>query len=251
MNLIDTHAHLTWDPLYERVDEVIKSAKLAGVNKIISIACDLESAKKVSLLSERYDNIYFAAGIHPSEVKADLNWDLFEEFIKHPNCKAVGECGLDYHYPNIDVALQKSSFKKQMEIAKKYNKPAVIHSRDAADDTYEILSLFPGVNFVIHCYSEDLEFANKILKLGGHLSFTGIVTYKKSEAVQETAANYPLDKIMIETDCPYLAPQSVRGQVNEPKYVVEIAQKIADLRGISIHDLAELTTKNAERFFQI
>ncbi len=249
---IDTHAHLIWKELAGKESETVENAKKAGVEKIITIGCDLETCEGSMRCAEKFDNVFFTAGIHPSDAKdSNIDWGKYESFLSHEKCKAVGECGFDFYYDKYDEKLQEKFFEKQIELSKKHNLPIIIHTRDAGKKTLEFIKHHKLNNFVVHCFTETMEFAKKVLDSNGMLSFTGIITYKKADSVREVVKYAPLERIMLETDCPYLAPQSVRGQVNEPKYIPEIADKIAEIKEMNFKDIEEITTKNAEKFFNI
>ncbi|MBT4936368.1 TatD family hydrolase [Candidatus Peregrinibacteria bacterium] len=249
--LIDTHAHINWEKLAGREEEVVKAALDAGVKKILTIGCCLETSKKSQECAEKFENVFFSVGIHPCDVKKETNWDEFEALLSHSKCKAVGECGFDFYYTRDSESVQEEAFVKQIELSKKYKLPLIIHTRDAGDKTLEFLKKYKVSNFVVHCFTETPEFAKEIIKLGGMSSFGGIITYPKADSVREALSLIPIENIMLETDCPFLAPQSVRGKTNEPKYVPEIAEKVAELRGMSFEEVAKVTTKNAESFFNI
>ena len=248
---IDTHAHLTWGKIKNQTPQILENAQKNNVKKIITIGCNLKTSQESSQYAEQFDNVFFSAGVHPGEVSENINWNSLEKIFSHPKCKAVGECGFDFFYKDFNEELQEQCFIKQIKYSQKYQLPLIIHSREAQTKTLEIIQKYQEIKFVVHCFSGDLNFAKKILDLGGLLSFTGIITYPKTTEIQDTVKYLPLNKIMLETDCPYLAPQSVRGQVNEPQYIVEIAQKIADIKNINLTEVENQTTKNAELFFKI
>jgi len=249
--LIDTHAHLIWEKLKGREEEVVKAAKEVGVEKILTIGCDVKTSKESMLCAERFENVFFTVGIHPCDAEKEVDWGVFEKMLSHEKCKAVGECGFDFYYSKEHEKKQEEVFVKQIELSKKYNLPLVIHTRDAGGRTLEILKKYKVTNFVIHCFTETVEFAKEIVELGGMASFGGIITYPKAQSVRDAVSVIPIENIMLETDCPYLAPQSARGKTNEPKYLPEIADKISDIKDLSFEDVSVVTTKNAERFFSL
>lgn len=255
--MIDSHCHLEfidYDPIR---DDVLKSAKDFGINKIVNPGSDFESNFKAAELSDKYDNYFFAVGMHPDNTTNDPDNTYkdkvkqIESLISHKNCVAIGEIGLDYHGEGYDKEKQKDLFITQLEYAKKYNKRVIIHNRDAVNDLYDILKQY-DVKCVIHCYSEDKEWAKKFLNLGYYISFTGIITFKSCKQESIDAVKFiPLDRILIETDSPYLTPTPFRGELNKPEYVRFVAEKIAEIKGISVDDVVKATDKNCEEFFGI
>ena len=245
---IDTHSHLYWDSLIPRIDEILLDAKNAWVEKMICIWCNIEDAAKSKNLAEKYDNINFTVWIHPTDIKWLVNWDKFEEFLSHPKCIAVGECWFDLFHSKDDFEDQKAMFIKQIEISKKHNKPLVIHTRNAWTQVLEYLES-TNWNFVIHCFTEDKEFASRVQDMWWYLWIWWILTYPKAEQIRTAIKDFPLEKILLETDCPFLAPQSVRWQINEPKYIPEIALKVSEIKWISVDEVEKVTTENAERLF--
>lgn len=259
MQLIDSHAHLDFSDFEADLDLVIARAGEAGVFKIVNIGADLARSKKAIDIAEKYEQIWATVGIHPEDCDIDPSV-AGEEIRKLTNSSkkviAIGECGLDYFYDETKKTKQKELFKTQIKIAKELKLPIVIHIRNGGDDTavsdvYQILKENQIQKGVIHCFTLEKIWAEKFLGLGLHLGFTGIVTYKNAELVQESAKIVPVEKILIETDCPYLSPQKYRGQRNEPSYVVEVAKKISEIKNLSLDKVAEQTTKNAEKLFNI
>lgn len=252
-SLIDTHCHLEMDEFEDDRDSVIKRANDAGVSIIITISSDIESNLKAVDLSDRYDCVYSTIGLHPHDAK-DFSEEFLSEVIKLSEKKkvvAIGEIGLDYHYNNSPREKQKEVFERQLLIAKELNLPVVIHSREAKQDTLEILKL-SGVNRgVFHCFSGDYEMAKKILSMGFMISIAGPVTFKKASRLKEIAKLIPDENLLIETDSPYLAPEPFRGKRNEPSLLIHTAKVIAELRGISLEDIARITTLNAKKLFKI
>ena len=253
MNFTDTHAHLDFPQFKNDLQKTVLNAYAKGVQKIINIGCDLQRAQKSIEIAERFENVWATVGIHPSDIDFKLETRLIASLHKmatHPKVVGVGEIGLDYfHCKNKEA--QKDALIAQIKIAREVDKPIVIHTREAGKDVLEILKQENAKKVVIHCFTENQEFAEEALKRGYLLSFTGIITYPKSEDLRKVVANVPLESMMIETDCPFLAPQAFRGQRNEPAFVIEIAKKIAEIKGVDLEKVAEITTKNAERFFGI
>lgn len=254
MKLIDTHAHLDFPQFNEDREETIQKAKETGVEKIINIGCNLERSQQSVDLAEKYENIWASVGLHPSDVDDHVETRLIaslHDLAKHKKVVAIGEIGLDYFHKSGDIKVQKKAFLEQIKIAQELNKPLVIHTRKAGEDLLKILKHEKPQNAVIHCFTETQEFADEVLAMGYYLSFTGIITYPKADDIRKVVANTPLDRIMLETDCPFLAPQAFRGDRNEPAFVLEVAKKVAEIKGISLEEVAEVTTRNAEMFFGI
>ena len=248
--IIDSHCHLSHND-YENVEQVIKNME----GKImIASGADAESNKDVASLCKNYNNIYGVIGIHPTEITNNIEDDLkyIEEHINDKHIVGIGEIGLDYHY-ECDKDLQKKIFIRQIRIAKKYNKPIVIHTRDAIKDTYDILESESAyaVPIYIHCFSESLEMARLFVKKGAKLGVGGIVTFKNAKKIVEVVENIPLEHILLETDSPYLAPVPLRGTKNEPKNVYLVAQKIAELKNIDIEEVIAITTANSKAQFDL
>jgi len=250
MQLIDTHCHIYYDK-YHDIDEVIDRSLENNISKIICVGVDIESSNSSIKLAEKYDMVYATAGYHPHESKdTDSNYlQELELLLKHEKVVALGEIGLDFFYNHSDKNTQIKVFKEQLELSKSLNMPCIIHNRES--DNELILSIKDiGTNIgVVHCFASNLKFAKKLIDLNFYLSFTGLITFV--EELQEVVKNIPLDKIMIETDSPYLAPIPHRGKRNEPYMVKYVAQKIADIKDISIEKVATNTTNTAKSFFGI
>ena len=255
--LVDTHCHL--DPQYfpSGPEEALARAREAGVGGfvVIGVGTDLAPARAAVALAKRMnDRAGAAVGVHPHDAVTldDAAYAELAALTAEPEVVAVGEIGLDYHYDHSPRDAQRAAFARLIGLARERNKPIVIHTRNAPADTIDILTAEGArdVGGVIHCFSEDQAFAEKALDLGFDLSFSGIVTFKTSLAVQQVARWAPLDRILVETDSPYLAPIPKRGKPNEPAYVVHTARRVAELRGIAFEALAEATTANAERTFR-
>ena len=254
--LVDTHCHL--DPQYFPAgpDEVLERAREAGVGGfvVIGVGTDLAPARAAVALAKRLrDRAGAAIGVHPHDALTldDAAYDELATLAEEPEVVAIGEIGLDYHYDHSPRDVQKAAFARLVGLARALNKPIVIHTRNAPADTIDILTQEGArdVGGVIHCFSEDQPFAEKALDLGFDLSFSGIVTFKSSLSVQQVARWAPLDRILVETDSPYLAPIPKRGKPNEPAYVIHTARRVAELRGLAVEELAEATTANARRRF--
>ena len=237
---VDTHCHLDSRECND-IERVIKNVEN---NIIIVSGYDDDSNKEVIDLIEKYPNVYGTIGIHPSEVKKS-NLSIIEKYVNHPKVVGIGEIGLDYHYGKEDKELQIDYFKKQIEIARKNNKTVVIHSRDAALDTLEIIAENLDVNYVMHCYSYSLEMAKQLLKYHVKFGIGGVLTFKNSKELKKVVESIPLEYLLLETDSPWLSPEPFRGQKNEPKNVILVAQKIAEIKNISLEIVLKITTQNA------
>ncbi|MHC4771889.1 MAG: TatD family hydrolase [Planctomycetota bacterium] len=256
MKLIDTHAHLTFEELENQIDDVLARSVEVGVTRWITVGTDKEHNEKVLLLVGRHENLWAGLGYHPhcaSDI-TDADMELLKKQAHDAKVVALGECGLDYYYMNSAIESQKPIFRQHLDIAAELQKPVIVHTREAFEDTMEILDEYTGKlkNVVIHCYGGDAEQTRSLLKRGFYISFTGTVTFKRSEALREVAKMIPLDRLMIETDCPYISPHPVRNiRPNEPALLIHTAQCLADLHGVSIEDFAQIVTKTSEQFFNL
>lgn len=253
---IDTHAHLTFPEYQIDLPEVIKRAKEANLEAIINIALDDAAIRSSLRIAEEYPGYIFnAAGLHPqdaSEWKNDIPQKV-RDLTKENKIIAIGETGLDYHYKLSPIEKQKEVFRKFLQLSQELDLPAVIHSREASKDTLLIIheENQGELKGVLHCFGGDMDLAREALEIGLLISFTGNITFPKADKIRNAAKEIPLDRIMIETDCPFLAPQAYRGKRNEPAYVVKVAEQIAEAKGITLEEVAAQTTKNAKRFFRI
>ncbi len=251
--LVDTHCHLDAQYYPDGCDGALERARAAGVGAFVAIGVGdtLEPARNAIAVASRRADVWAAVGLHPHDAKTGSDEVLaeLEQLARHPRVVAVGEWGLDYHYDSSPRDQQQRVFREGVRLARRVKKPIVVHTREAAEDTLRILEEEGAgeVGGIIHCFSEDREFAERALAIDLDVSFSGIVTFKNAKAVQEVAAWAPLDRILVETDSPYLAPIPHRGKTNEPSFVVHTASKVAELRGISVEELAEATTENARR----
>ncbi len=254
MGLIDTHCHLTFSPLAEDVPGVIERSRTAGVTGWITVGTQVEDSRKAIELAGLHENLYATVGIHPHEAK-DADTAALEELRRlgrNEKVVAVGETGLDFHYNFSGQTDQKRVFAAHLEIARDLGLPVVVHSRNAFDETLEILDRSGGglKGVVFHCFSGSAGQARQLLDRGYHISFTGVVTFTNARTTQEAAQVVPLDRLMIETDSPYMSPEPVRKQKpNEPALMIHTARFLAQLKGISFDDLAQATTENARAFF--
>ncbi len=253
--LFDTHAHLNAQQFEEDLETVIENAKQAGVSKIAIIGFDKETIQSAIKFSETYDFMYAVIGWHPVDAIDCTNEDLLwiEELSAHEKVVAIGEIGLDYHWDKSPKDVQQNLFRKQIQLAKRVGLPIVIHNRDATQDVLTILKEeeASAVGGIMHCFSGSIETANQCLGMNFLISLGGPVTFKNAREPKEVALNVPLDKLLIETDCPYLAPHPLRGKRNEPAYVRMVAEEIASIKGISLEEVAQVTTANAHRVFNL
>lgn len=253
MTWFDTHCHLDSEYNPDGADAVLERARLAGVSAFLCVGVGgLSQAQQALALAERCPDVFASAGVHPHDAERDQLLD-FEALWAHPRLLAVGEVGLDYHYDHAPRATQAEVFRRFIALARRVQKPLIIHTRSAAEDTLQILETEGArdAGGVIHCFSEDRAFATRALDLGFYLSFSGIVTFKSARAIQDVAAWAPADRVLVETDSPYLAPVPLRGKPCEPAFVVHTGKYIAGLRGVEVAHLAALTTENARRCFRV
>lgn len=252
--MIDTHAHLNFSDFDGDLDEVILGSFENGLENIIVVSSSLENSRQSIEVVKKDKRLFAAVGIHPEEIDTADKFSEIEDLAKRDKVVAIGETGLDYFYlkgESIDVKKkQRELFEKHIELAEKLNLPLIFHNRDSDDDFYEIVK-DRKVRGVVHCYTGDWSFAQKILNLGFLISFTGIITFPKTEKIHEAIKNIPLEKIMVETDSPLIAPVPYRGKRAEPWMVKEIIQKIADIKGISFEEVDQKTSSNAKVFFGI
>lgn len=251
--MIDTHCHINDQMFAGETEKIINNFLSNGIEKAICVGCCMNSSVEVMNLAKKYDCVYATIGVHPSDCNT-YNEQEFEILIQNRHkVVAIGEIGLDYYYDKDNKEQQKQVFISQIELAKKYNLPIVIHCRDAYLDCLEILTQHQPYNntVIMHCYSGSWEFAQRLLKLGVKFSFTGTVTYKNAKNVQEVASNLPLDCFCLETDSPYLTPVPYRGQRNEPAKVQEIYKFVTNLRGIPLNEFEKIIDNNAKKFYNL
>lgn len=253
--LIDTHCHLDFDAYSSEVEAVIERAAEAGVSRIIVPALDLMSARAVVALAERFDGIYAAVGIHPNSAAAWQDEWIGElrALAAHDKVIAIGEVGLDYYWDRTPPETQQRALRRQLELAADLELPVIIHNREAGGDVLSLLAESPLAGTarpgVLHSFSADWATAEVALDLGFYLGFTGPLTYKKADELRDIATRAPLDRILIETDAPFLTPHPHRGRRNEPAYVRLVAERLAELRGMPLSEIARVTTANALRLF--
>ncbi len=254
--MIDTHCHLTFEELEKDIEAVLERSVNAGVTGWITIGTDSEHNEKAAKLAQSHNNMYAAVGIHPHYAKniTARDIEILEQLATGKKIVAIGETGLDFHYNLSPAQQQKELFIKHLEIAKKLNLPVVIHSRNAFDETISVLDDFgSGIEkVVIHCFSGDIQQAKVVIDRGYYVSFTGVVTFHSADLARDVVRNVAADRIMLETDCPYMSPAPVRKQkINEPALMIHTAKFIADLKGIDFDSFAELTTKTSKDFFNL
>lgn len=253
--IFDTHAHYDDEAFDEDRGILLSSMKSSGIGNIVNIGADMKSSQVSIELASEYDFIYAAVGVHPSEVEelTDEHMDELEKWAALDKVVAIGEIGLDYHYPDTDKVLQKKWFVKQLEVAAKVKLPVVIHSRDAAKDTLDIMKEYEAdeIGGVVHCYSYGVEMAREYLDMGYYFGIGGVVTFTNSKKLKEVVSYLPLDKIVLETDCPYLSPVPNRGKRNSSLNLPYVVSAIADIKQISEEEVIEATTKNAFDLYRI
>ncbi|MGC2423274.1 MAG: TatD family hydrolase [Nitrospirota bacterium] len=253
--IVDTHAHLDMEQFKEDLPEVLARAKEAGVKYIITIGTDIKSSRAARLLAETYDNVYFSSGFHPHDVKSAAEEDYAEifELLNDPKAVAVGEIGLDYHYDLSPRDTQVEHFKRQLQISNDVNKPVIIHSREAEKETMDVISSvgLPEAGGTLHCFSGGLEMARRALDLGMYISVGGTLTFNNADPLRDVIKTVPIERLLLETDCPYLAPKPLRGKRNEPSYLKYVVDTLARLKGLSPEDVMRITSLNATRLFGV
>ena len=249
----DTHAHYCDKRFNDDRDDLLGSMPGAGISLILNSGSSLRSSKFSLELADKYPFVYASVGVHPHDSKSmtDDTVSELEELLSHPKAMAVGEIGLDYHYDFSPRDVQRTRFREQLELARFLDKPVIIHERESLSDTFDIVRDFADLTGVFHCFSGSWENAKIILDMGWYLSFTGVVTFKNARRVLEVLEKIPADRMMLETDCPYMAPEPKRGSRNSSLYLPYIAEKIAEVRGMAADEVAVLTTENGKRFFGI
>ena len=249
--IFDTHAHYDDEQFDEDRDELLKSMPDLGVGTIVDVSATYESCEKVLTLAGKYPHVYAAIGVHPDEV-GELNEDKIQhmkELCCNKKVVAVGEIGLDYHYEDPPRDVQQRAFRMQMKLAQELSLPVVIHEREAHEDGLRIVSDFPDVTGVFHCFSGSYEMAKELVKRGWYIGFTGVVTFKNARKAVEVAEKIPLDRILIETDCPYMSPEPVRGTRNDSRNIAYVAAKIGEIWQMDAQSVLDLTAENAKRIF--
>ena len=251
MEYIDSHCHINDKQFNEDLEDVVKNAIDLGVTQLICVGTDIKTSEKAIEISEKFPQVFATCGVHPHDSeKAEKRYvNILEELSSHPKVVAIGEMGLDYFYDFSDRKIQKKIFRDQIELAMDKNLPVVIHNRDSDEDLFNVISDSGLNNGVIHCFASDYQLAEKLINLGLNISFTGMVTFVKS--VQEVVKKIDIEKIMIETDSPYLSPKPFRGKRNEPKNVIKVAEFIAELKQIDIDEFCMKMIHNTRKFFNL
>ena len=252
--LFDTHAHMDDRAFDVDREELLADLPNRGIALLMNPGCSLESSRNADRLSREYAYIYAAVGSHP-DVADEVNGEVLEEYRKlcklNPKIKAIGEIGLDYHYEDIPREIQLKAFRAQMELARELDLPVIVHEREAHEDGMAVVDEFPEVKGVFHCYSGSAEMAKELVKRGWYIGFTGVLTFKNARKALEVAAAIPLDRIVIETDCPYMAPDPFRGKRNDPGKLYRMAEKLAELRGVSLEEIHRITLENGKRLYRM
>ena len=252
--LFDTHAHMDDRAFEDDRGELLAALPGQGLALVMNPGCSLESSRNACALARQYDYIYAAVGSHP-DVADEVNAAVLEEYRtlcrENPKVKAIGEIGLDYHYEDIPREIQKEAFRAQMALAAELNLPVIVHERDAHEDGMKIVEEFPGVTGVFHCYSGSLEMAKWLVSRGWYIGFTGVLTFKNTRKAVEVAANIPLDRLVLESDCPYMAPEPFRGKRNDPGKLYRMAERLAEIRGVSVEEIHRITVENGKRLYRI
>ena len=252
--LFDTHAHMDDHAFDTDREDLLATLPAQGIGLVMNPGCSLESSRNVSALTRQYDYIYGAVGSHP-DVADEVNEAVLEEYRQlcksNPKIKAIGEIGLDYHYEDIPRDIQLKAFRAQMELARELNLPVIVHERDAHEDGMKVVTEFPEITGVFHCYSGSAEMAKWLVNRGWYIGFTGVLTFKNARKALEVAAAIPLDRLVLETDCPYMAPEPFRGKRNDPGKLYRMAEKLAELRGLTVEEIHTITMENGKRLYRI
>ena len=252
--LFDTHAHLNDEAFNADREALLAGLQEKGIGLVMNAGCSLEASREVVQMAKQYPWLYAAVGSHPDSAD-EVNEEVLEEYRKlcklNPEVKAIGEIGLDYHYEDIPREIQQKAFRLQMELARELDLPVIVHERDAHEDGMAIVREFPTVKGVFHCYSGSAEMARQLVEMGWYIGFTGVLTFKNARKAVETAASIPLDRIVLETDCPYMAPEPFRGKRNDPGYLYRMAEQLAAIRGITPQEAAAITTENGKKLYRI
>ena len=252
--LFDTHAHMDDRAFDADREELLTALPGQGIALLMNPGCSLESSRNASALAQQYDYIYAAVGSHP-DAADEVDDAVLEEYRAlcklNPKIKAIGEIGLDYHYEDIPRELQLRAFRAQMALAAELGLPAIVHERDAHEDGMKVVDEFPAVTGVFHCYSGSAEMAKELVKRGWYIGFTGVLTFKKARKAIEVASAIPLERIVIETDCPYMSPEPFRGRRNDPGKLYRMAEKLAEIRGLTMEEIHAITVENGKRLYRI
>ena len=252
--LFDTHAHLDDRAFDEDRGALLASLPEQGLALVMNPGCSLESSRNAVALANAYGYLYAAVGSHP-DVADEVNEEVLEEYRTlcklNPKVKAIGEIGLDYHYEDIPREIQLRAFRMQMELARELGLPAIVHEREAHEDGMQVVRDFPEVTGVFHCYSGSAEMARQLVDKGWYIGFTGVLTFKNARKAIEVAASIPAERIVLETDCPYMAPDPFRGRRNDPGKLYRMAEKLAEIKGLTLEEIHQITTENGKRLYRI
>lgn len=252
--LFDTHAHMDDRAFDTDRPELLANLPGQGIGRLLNPGCSLASSRAASELAKQYDYIYCAVGSHP-DAADEVDEKVLEEYRRlvreNPKVKAIGEIGLDYHYEDIPRDIQQRAFRMQMELARELNLPVIVHEREAHEDGMRIVEEFPEVKGVFHCYSGSAEMAKWLVSRGWYVGFTGVLTFKNARKAVETAQAVPLERIVLETDCPYMSPEPFRGKRNDPSRLYRMAEKLAELRGLTVEEIHTITMENGKRLYRI
>ena len=252
--LFDTHAHMDDRAFDEDRHDLLVSLNAQQVALVMNPGCSLTSSRNADALSKQYDFVYAAVGSHP-DVADEVDEQVLDAYRKlcklNSKIKAIGEIGLDYHYEDIPREVQLKAFRAQMALAAELDLPVIVHERDAHADGMAVVDEFPTVKGVFHCYSGSAEMALELVKRGWYIGFTGVLTFKNAKKAVEVASRIPLDRLVLETDCPYMAPEPFRGKRNHPGYLYRMAEKLAEIRDVSVEEIHRITTENGKRLYRI
>ena len=252
--LFDTHAHMDDQAFDADRADLLQGFRSQGIGLVMNPGCSLESSRNVDNLTREYDFLYGAVGSHP-DVADEVNEAVLEEYRmlckQNPKIKAIGEIGLDYHYEDIPREIQQKAFRMQMELARELHLPVIVHERDAHEDGMKIVEEFPDVTGVFHCYSGSYEMAKWLIARGWYIGFTGVLTFKNARKAIEVASQIPLDRIVLETDCPYMSPEPFRGKRNDPGKLYRMAERLAEIRGLPLEEIHRITMQNGKNLYRI
>lgn len=252
--LFDTHAHMDDRAFDPDRRELLEKFPSQGIGLIMNPGCSLESSRNAARLSQEYDYVYAAVGSHPdaADEVTEETLNIYRQLIQeNQKIRAIGEIGLDYHYEDIPRDIQLRAFRMQMALAKELDLPVIVHEREAHEDGMKVVDEFPEVTGVFHCYSGSAEMAKELIKRGWYIGFTGVLTFKNARKAVEVASTIPLDRIVLETDCPYMSPEPFRGKRNDPGKLYRMAEKLAEIRGLSVDEIHGITMENGKRLYRI
>ncbi len=251
--IVDTHVHLNNEDLYENLEFFLEKARNQDVKKMLVVGFTPVTNDLAAKIAESHDGLFATAGLHPSwaEEFQETDFEMLKKQLSHPSIRAVGECGLDFYHGKSSKEKQTILFERQVKLAQEMDLPIVVHMRDASEATYEVLAKHAPIKGVMHCYSGSAEMAEKFLALGMHISLGGPVTFKNAKTPKEVAKKVPLDRLLVETDAPFLAPHPYRGKQNDSSYLPLIVEAIASLRGLTYDEIAETTSANAQKLFRL